>query len=77
MDDFSRKTWIYFLSEKSGALDMFKKFKALVEKESGCFTSCLRTGRVENSSLLNLIVSTMKMTLIDSLQHLIPLNKME
>ncbi|CAJ2659262.1 unnamed protein product [Trifolium pratense] len=44
-DDFSRKTWIYFLKEKSSALDTFKTFKVLVEKESGCAIQCLRTDR--------------------------------
>ncbi|CAJ2675758.1 unnamed protein product [Trifolium pratense] len=44
-DDFSRKTWVYFLKEKSSALDTFKNFKALVENESGCTIQCLRTDR--------------------------------
>ncbi|GAU45313.1 hypothetical protein TSUD_300420 [Trifolium subterraneum] len=44
-DDFSRKTWTYFLLEKSGAFDVFKRFKALVEKESGCVIKCLRNDR--------------------------------
>ena len=30
-DDFSRKTWVYFLQEKSEALSSFKSFKARVE----------------------------------------------
>jgi hypothetical protein len=29
-DDLTRKTWIYFMKEKSSALDLFKVFKALV-----------------------------------------------
>ena len=33
IDDFSRKTWVYFLKEKSQAFEAFKKFKAMVEKE--------------------------------------------
>ncbi|RDX85071.1 hypothetical protein CR513_33793, partial [Mucuna pruriens] len=45
IDDFSRKNWIYFLHEKSKAFDMFKKFKACVEKEVGAFITCLRTDR--------------------------------
>ncbi|GAU47763.1 hypothetical protein TSUD_193000 [Trifolium subterraneum] len=44
-DDYSRKTWTYFLHEKSSAIDVFKRFKALVEKESGCLVQCLRTDR--------------------------------
>ncbi|GAU34810.1 hypothetical protein TSUD_394360 [Trifolium subterraneum] len=38
VDDFSRKTWVYFLKEKSEVFENFKKFKALVEKESGRLT---------------------------------------
>jgi len=45
IDDFSRKTWVYFLHEKSEALAMFKKFKARVEKEVGTDISCLRIDR--------------------------------
>ncbi|GKU96667.1 hypothetical protein SLEP1_g9878 [Rubroshorea leprosula] len=36
VDDFSRLTWVYFAKEKSDAFLIFKKFKALVEKQSGC-----------------------------------------
>ena len=32
IDDFLRKTWVYFLKEKSEALEVFKKFKVMVEK---------------------------------------------
>ena len=31
IDDFSRKTWIYFLRKKSDVFKRFKEFKALVE----------------------------------------------
>ena len=31
VDDYSRKMWVYLLKEKSGAFEMFKKFKAMVE----------------------------------------------
>jgi hypothetical protein len=44
-DDYSRKTWTYFLQDKSSAFEVFKKFKSLVEKESGCEIKCLRTDR--------------------------------
>lgn len=43
--EYSRHTWIYLLSQKLEAFDMFKKFKARVEKESGCFIKGLRTDR--------------------------------
>jgi transposase InsO family protein len=45
IDDFSRKAWIYFLSEKSEAFNMFKCFKKLVENETGLSIKCLRTDR--------------------------------
>ncbi|CAL2228256.1 unnamed protein product [Prunus armeniaca] len=44
-DDFSRKTWVYFLQEKSEAFEAFKSFKALVENESEKKIKTLRTDR--------------------------------
>jgi transposase InsO family protein len=34
IDDFNRKSWVYFLKEKSSALAVFKNFKAFTEAES-------------------------------------------
>lgn len=31
IDDFSRKTWIFYLKHKNEAFDMFKDLKALIE----------------------------------------------
>jgi len=45
IDDFSRKTWIYLLNEKSEAFNKFKDFKTLIEKEAGTSIKCLRTDR--------------------------------
>ena len=45
INDYSQKFWVYFLKAKSEALDIFKKFKALVENERGCKIKCLRTDR--------------------------------
>ena len=45
IDDFSRKTWVYFLVEKSEAYATFKTYKAKVEKETGAFIRSLRTDR--------------------------------
>ncbi|KAL4017193.1 hypothetical protein IC575_024869 [Cucumis melo] len=45
IDDFSRKTWVYFVKEKSEVFGMFKRFKALVEKESGYYIKALRSDR--------------------------------
>ena len=35
IDAFSRKTWVYFLKQKSETFGAFKKFKAFVEKQCG------------------------------------------
>jgi hypothetical protein len=43
IDNFSRKTWIYFLKHKSDALGYFQQFKSLVEKKSGYYIKVLRT----------------------------------
>ncbi|RVW39030.1 Retrovirus-related Pol polyprotein from transposon TNT 1-94 [Vitis vinifera] len=45
IDDFSRKTWVYFLVEKSEALAVFKSFKIHVEKKTNSFLRSLRTDR--------------------------------
>ena len=34
IDDYSRLTWVSFLKEKSEALEKFKIFKALTEKQT-------------------------------------------
>jgi hypothetical protein len=45
IDDYSTKTWVYFLKHKSETCDKFKEFKALVEKQSGIFIKILRSDR--------------------------------
>jgi transposase InsO family protein len=45
IDDFLRKTWIYFLKHKYDALGCFQQFKSLVEKHSGYYIKVLRTDR--------------------------------
>lgn len=45
VDDFSRKTWVYFLVEKSEAFETFKLFKRAVEKEANTVIRGLRTDR--------------------------------
>ena len=35
IDDFSRRTWVYFLKLKSEVFNKFLAFKAFVEKQSG------------------------------------------
>ena len=43
IDDFSMKTWIYFLRNKSDTFSRFKDFKALTEKQYGKFIKILRS----------------------------------
>jgi hypothetical protein len=43
VDDFSSKMWVYFLKLKSDVFREFQKFKALVENESGCHITSLRS----------------------------------
>jgi len=43
VDDFSRKVWVYFLRQKNEIFSMFKKFKALVEDQTGRKIKKLRT----------------------------------
>jgi len=43
IDDYSRKTWAYFLQEKSEAFIAFTNYKTLVEKETGRAIKVLRT----------------------------------
>jgi hypothetical protein len=43
VDDFSMMSWVYFLSEKFQTFSCFKKFKALVEKESKYYLKILST----------------------------------
>jgi hypothetical protein len=42
IDDFSCKTWIYFLKEKDEVFNNFQEFKALVENLSGSKIKVLR-----------------------------------
>ena len=35
IDDYSRRTWIYFLKTKGEVFSLFKEFKSLVEKKIG------------------------------------------
>uniref|UniRef100_A0A2N9GKI3 Integrase catalytic domain-containing protein n=1 Tax=Fagus sylvatica TaxID=28930 RepID=A0A2N9GKI3_FAGSY len=43
IDDYSRKTWVYFLKNKSEAFAKFKIWKAEVENQTGRKIKCLRT----------------------------------
>ena len=43
IDDYSRKTWIYFLKAKGETFGKFQEFKAFVEKQTGKHIRALRT----------------------------------
>ncbi|KAK2966615.1 hypothetical protein RJ640_025300 [Escallonia rubra] len=43
IDDYSRKTWVSFLKQKSEVFSTFKRFKALVEKQSGYQIKAMRS----------------------------------
>ncbi|KAL0347031.1 UNVERIFIED_CONTAM: Retrovirus-related Pol polyprotein from transposon TNT 1-94 [Sesamum calycinum] len=55
IDDYSRMTWVYFMREKIRSLKVFKKFKNLVEKQSGRSIKVLRSdrGKEYNNSEFN------------------------
>lgn len=43
IDDFSYKTWIYFLKSKNEIFNKFRELKELIEKKIGRHTRALRT----------------------------------
>ena len=43
IDDATKKTWIYYIRNKSDVSDAFNKWKALVENETGNKLKCLRS----------------------------------
>ncbi|GAU44417.1 hypothetical protein TSUD_100640 [Trifolium subterraneum] len=52
IDDYTRHVWLYLIEKKSEVFTKFKKFKSLVEKQSGCDLKKLRTdGGGEYTSL--------------------------
>lgn len=45
IDDFTRMTWVYFMRQRSEVFSIFKKFKNMVEKQSGYYIKTLRSDR--------------------------------
>jgi len=76
IDDYTRKTWVFLLKQKSEVFECFCQYKALVEKQSGHYNTVLRTDRGgEYISMISFIfVGNMEFT--SNLQHVIHLNKM-
>jgi hypothetical protein len=44
-DDYSRKSWTFFMKNKADTFDRFRIFKERIELETGKKISCLRTDR--------------------------------
>ena len=45
IDNFNRRTWVYFLKSKSKAFDNFLEFKAQAERECGHYIKVHRSDR--------------------------------
>jgi len=45
IDDYTKKTWVYLLKQKSEVFECFHKYKPLVEKQSGHYIKFLRIDR--------------------------------
>ncbi|KAI5333630.1 hypothetical protein L3X38_023762 [Prunus dulcis] len=45
IDDCTRMIWVYFLRYKSDALNCFRKFKSMVELQSGFKVQCVRSDK--------------------------------
>ena len=43
VDDFSRRLWVYTMKTKDEVLEIFLKWKAMIETQSGRKIKCLRT----------------------------------
>ena len=59
IDDYSRRTWVYFLKLKSEVFNMFLAYKALVEKQSGHQIIKLRSENGENMLTTSSLLSTL------------------
>lgn len=45
IDDYTRRTWVYFLATKDETFKTFRQFQQLTEKQTSLKISCLRTDR--------------------------------
>ena len=54
IDDYSIKTWVYFLKHKYDAFSYFQQFKALMENQSGHRIKILRPTEEVNMFQMNL-----------------------
>ena len=74
VDDFSRYTWVLFLSQKTKTFYKFSKFCNKVQNEKGFAITCIRSDHGENFKMLILKIMSMELTTIFWLLEL--LNKM-
>lgn len=51
MDDYTRMFWLYFLNHKSDVFAIFRRFKAMVELQSGYQIKKLRSDKGGNIPL--------------------------
>ena len=62
IDDCSRRTWVYFMKEKSEVFEWFQKFKSLVEKQTGRKIKCLRfDGGLEDNFHVDILHNKMEL----------------
>lgn len=61
-----RMSWVYLLKNNSETWENFKKFIALVEKQSGCYMKILRSNKGGNLPPMSLIFSMRKMVFVGS-----------
>ncbi|KAM1746866.1 hypothetical protein ACFX11_013456 [Malus domestica] len=77
VDDYSRMTWVYFLRQKSEVFSIFKKFQAMVERQSGYLIKVLEVTEEKSIHPQNLIsfvkILVWKGSLLSATLH----NKME
>ena len=53
IDDFSRKTWIYFMKNKDEVFSEFEEFKSLIKNHTEKKINIFRSDNAENSHQMN------------------------
>ena len=76
VDDFSRYTWVLFLSQKNEAFYEFSKFCNKVQNEKGFKITCIRSDLGESLKILILKTIAISMVLTTIFRPLELLNKM-
>ena len=76
MDDFSRYTWVLFLSQKNEAFYEFSKFYNKVQNEKGFSITCIRSDHRREFENVDFKIIAMSMELTTIFQLLKLFNKM-